>query len=111
MLWAIAVNDGLLLGLLVLVLLVSTGSAVAGFGRDDQTRLVRVERKLDMILAQLGVEFVDPASPASLSAESKAIYERTGSKIAAIKQHRAETGIGLKKAKAAIDGYIESISQ
>jgi hypothetical protein len=61
-------------------------------------RLGVIERKLDLILKALGVEYRDDLADrlAKLVAE--------GRKIEAIKIYREQTGAGLKEAKDAVEG-------
>jgi ribosomal protein L7/L12 len=75
-----------------------------GLSADDAARLRRVERKLDLILKHLGLDAGD------LAAASDAVraHADRGDKIAAIKQHREETGAGLAEAKDAVDAYLRS---
>jgi ribosomal protein L7/L12 len=40
-----------------------------------------------------------------VSAEVKALADNPSNKIAAIKLHREETGVGLAEAKAAVEAY------
>jgi hypothetical protein len=66
-------------------------------------QLRRVERKLDLILAHLGIEYADPDG--GLSKEARDLAER-GEKIAAIKVVREQTGLGLADAKRLVEDYI-----
>jgi ribosomal protein L7/L12 len=68
-------------------------------------RLQRVERKLDLILAHLGIEYVEPAPGDNLSEQVRALADR-GEKIQAIKTHRDLTGAGLAEAKRAVEAYL-----
>ncbi|AXK86236.1 hypothetical protein SAMN05421776_102623 [Nocardia farcinica] len=71
------------------------------FGNDRlEHRLARVERKLDLILAHLGLE--DPRSVQGL-AEVDALV-RAGKKIEAVKKYRqVDPGAGLGEAVAAVE--------
>lgn len=61
-------------------------------------RLARIERKLDLMLAHLGI----PEPPGGISERvSQLMNERR--KIEAIKVYREETGAGLKEAKEAVE--------
>ncbi|MBX9585096.1 MAG: hypothetical protein K2X87_32725 [Gemmataceae bacterium] len=64
--------------------------------------VMRVEQKLDRLMAKLGV---DPHPPLSDRVKELA---REGRKIEAIKLLRAETGAGLAEAKAAVEAYQAS---
>jgi len=92
------------------VLLVALAIAVIGLGfltaalagrdrRDHRTarQLAAVERKLDVIIAHLGVEVPEPAHPAVVE-----LLER-GKKVAAIKAYREQTGADLVEAKTAVE--------
>lgn len=72
------------------------------FSADDAARLRRVERKLDLILAHLGLEFTEPG--ADLPETARALAER-GDTIAAIKAYREATGARLAEAKRVVDEY------
>ncbi len=78
-----------ILALVLLSLLVRRGG--------DLTRLRLLERKMDLILNQLGV---DPNQ--GLDDEIKLLVQ-SGQKIEAIKLYRLKSGVGLKDAK----DYIE----
>jgi ribosomal protein L7/L12 len=75
--------------------------------RQQTARLARVERKLDAILNHLGVE---PDDRDGLSAEARR-YADGNQKIAAIKQHREDTGAGLAEAKAVVEEYLSRAAQ
>lgn len=62
-----------------------------------ETRLARVERKLDLIIEHLAIEVPDRLSPQVREAVNR------GSKIEAIKLYREETGAGLLDAKNVIE--------
>ncbi|MFE5328140.1 hypothetical protein ACFRCG_17350 [Embleya sp. NPDC056575] len=68
-----------------------------GTDRTVESRLVRVEQKLDLILRHLGVEDDDPdlAEVRALVVEGKTMH--------AIKVHREKTGVSLKEAKDVVD--------
>jgi ribosomal protein L7/L12 len=70
-----------------------------------QARLTRVERKLDRLLAKLGV---DPHPPLSDRVKELA---GEGRKIEAIKLYRDETGAGLAEAKAAVESFQASAGE
>lgn len=78
------------------------------FGSSDRSpnlvpRMKRLEKKLDLILSHLGIDFVDVGE--TLSEQTRSLADR-GEKIAAIKQYRNETGVGLAEAKQAIEEYL-----
>jgi ribosomal protein L7/L12 len=80
------------------------GSLFGSDTNDDDVhrRLVRLERKLDLILAHLGVDW--DAHARQEDSEMIALLAQ-GKKIDAIKVYRAKTGASLGDAKA----YVESI--
>jgi hypothetical protein len=83
----------------------------AAYGRfkpSDAIRLRRVEGKVDLILRHLGLEYTDPATPGGLSDEVKALADDPAKKIAAIRLHREQTGLGLKEAKDAVEAYMDA---
>jgi ribosomal protein L7/L12 len=76
---------------------------VAGSGRrtaaDHQARrLAAVERKLDLVMAHLGIHEPEPDAPGAVLQELLA-----GRKIQAIKAYREATGAGLREAKDAVE--------
>ncbi len=85
-----------------LVLLLSSfvlGVILSGFGREPRRRLVRIERKVDLIVAHLGLDPNQGVNPEVME------RVKAGRKIEAIKLYRAQTGAGLKEAK----DYVESL--
>jgi hypothetical protein len=87
-------------------LLAGGQAAYARFKPSDAARLRRLEAKVDLILKHLGIEYKDPATPGGLSEAVKALADDPAKKIAAIKLHREQTGVGLKEAKDAVEAYI-----
>jgi ribosomal protein L7/L12 len=85
----------LLLGVVLLVVVVGLGSSATE--RRLSRRLERMERKLDAIVAQLGVTVEEPGL-----AEVAALL-REGKKIQAIKTYRERTGADLKEARDAVE--------
>ncbi|MHA6618771.1 hypothetical protein [Pseudonocardia sp. DLS-67] len=65
--------------------------------RRQMRRLALVERKLDAVLDQLGVEMPDPHLQ-----EVEALL-RSGKTVQAIKAYREATGAGLREAKEEVD--------
>lgn len=73
------------------------------FGGTDPAvlrRLAAIERKLDLILDQLGV------APAEDGLDDIRALVAAGHKIEAIKLYRLRTGAGLAEAKSAIDAGL-----
>ena len=90
-----------------IVILFAGGSAAYSLYKpSDAARLRRLEAKVDLILKHLGLEYTDPATSGGLSEEVKTLADDPARKIAAIKLHREQTGLGLKDAKDAVEGYI-----
>ncbi len=61
-------------------------------------RIARIERKLDAIMNQLGIELPDDGF------QEVRDLAAAGEKIAAIRRYRELTGVGLAEAKAAVEG-------
>lgn len=80
-------------------------SNVEQLSPEQAARLVRIERKLDLILAHLGLAYDDAARPSDLDAETRRLADE-GRKIEAIKAHRERTGAGLAAAKDAVEAYL-----
>lgn len=66
----------------------------------DRAMLARIERKLDALIAHLGIETPDDG----LAEVRKLIA--AGRKIEAIKRYREITGAGLAEAKSAVDSGL-----
>jgi hypothetical protein len=75
----------------------------------DAARLRRLEAKVDLVFRHLELEYKEPATPGGLSEDVKALADDPAKKIAAIKLHREQTGLGLKEAKDAVEAYIQSL--
>jgi hypothetical protein len=73
------------------------------FTAADAARLRRVEHKLDLILAHLGVAC--RADECELPPGARACAD-AGDKIGAIKAYRDATGAGLAEAKRAVESYL-----
>jgi Ribosomal protein L7/L12 C-terminal domain len=104
-----AVLDFLDFGVICLILVVlfaGGGTAAYSFFKpSDSARLRRLEAKIDQILAHLGLEYKEASAPGGVSADVKALADDPSNKIAAIKLHREQTGVGLAEAKAAVEAY------
>ena len=88
----------------VIVALLSGGAAVAAASRflpADRNRLLRIERKLDLIMLSLGLQYTQPAEE-----NWQALANDPARKIAAIKAYREQHGVGLKDAKDAVERYV-----
>jgi len=88
-------ETGLLIAILMLVFL----SLFARGGGNATARLLAIDRKLDLILTNLGI---DPNQ--GLDKQISDLV-RSGRKIEAIKLYREQTGVGLKEAK----DYVERL--
>ncbi len=69
---------------------------------DERARLARIERKLDAVIAHLGIAV--PGADEGLSADVRELAE-AGRKIEAIKLYRERTGAGLAEAKRAVEEH------
>ena len=90
---------------MIYLLLMALGILVGGLvarSSEQTARLTRIERKLDALLGHLGVE-ADGRDV--LSAQARAFAD-AGERVAAIRQHREDTGAGLAEAKAVVDEYL-----
>lgn len=87
------------LGIAVGLVMVTAGALVTRreTERRQMRRLALVERKLDAVLDQLGVEMPDPHLQ-----EVEALLRR-GRTVQAIKAYREATGAGLREAKEEVD--------
>lgn len=86
------------LGVAVILALVTVNASVSRRETDRQLRrLALVERKLDAVLDNLGVEVTQP------HLEQVEALLRRGKTIHAIKAYREATGADLREAKEAVD--------
>lgn len=70
---------------------------------DGSAKLRRIERKLNLLLNNLGVKELPGLSPMVQD-----LARDPRQKIAAIKLHREETGCGLGEAKQDVEDFIHS---
>lgn len=70
-------------------------------------RLQRLERKLDLIMTNLGI--ADPGQD-DLEPVKEILRQGPRQKIAAIKAYRELTGVGLAEAKAVVDDLERQIA-
>jgi hypothetical protein len=98
---------GRIMGLLEM-LLSGAGSSRHQFTGADRAQLVRLEKKVDLILKHLGIEYAEETPTCPLSPEVQAVARNPARKIEAIKLHREQTGVGLKEAKDAVEAFINS---
>ncbi len=75
------------------------------FETENRNRIIRLERKVDFLLRELGLvekEEANLLNPDPILDEVVALV-RQGNKIGAIKLYREKTGVGLKEAKDAVE--------
>lgn len=89
-------------------LLAGGGDSRHRFTGADRAQLVRLEKKVDMLLKHLGLEYVETVPPCPLSPEVQELARDPARKIQAIKLHREQTGAGLKEAKDEVESFIDS---
>jgi ribosomal protein L7/L12 len=95
------------LWIIVSLTVFAAAAATSTLSRSNESaRLRRVEAKLDAILEHLGLQYIEPATAEGLSKRVKALADDPARKIAAIKLHREETGLGLSEAKDAVEAYM-----
>ena len=68
-------------------------------------KLRRLDRTMDAIIQHLDIELPEAWIKYGMSTKVCQLAE-DGTKIEAIKAHRAETGVGLKESKEAIEAYL-----
>jgi ribosomal protein L7/L12 len=68
-------------------------------------RIQELERKLNLVLAHLGIDPTTQVAPSSLV---KSLAADPKQRITAVKAYRAQTGAGLKEAVAVIDKIAAS---
>lgn len=88
------VETWLLIAILMLVML----SLFARGGGNVSVQLRAIDRKLDLILDNLGID------PHQGLDKQLVDLVRSGQKIQAIKLYRQQTGVGLKEAKDHVEG-------
>lgn len=84
--------------MMLIVLLVLNWISASGHRRSQQAAVARLDRKIDLVMAQLGVVVPEPEGMAEVDT-----LIRADRKIQAIKRYREITGDGLLEAKTAID--------
>ncbi len=94
-------------GIIALIVIIFAGgrAVVSSLRPVDMSRLIRLERKLDLILRHLNIEIPDPMMFAGLSTKVRELADQNR-KIEAIKVHMDETGLGLKDAKEVVEAYM-----
>ena len=71
----------------------------------NEWKIARLERRIGLVMAHLGIE--DRHDPREASRD----LLRSGKKIQAIRSYRAETGAGLKEAKAEIEALERELRE
>ena len=94
-----------LLVMLVVVMLVLNWISASGHRRSQQHELDKLNTKLDLVMAQMGVSVPEPDGISEVDA-----LIRADRKIEAIKRYRELTGDGLAEAKAAVDRRAEFLT-
>lgn len=100
---ALEFTDFFIIAAIVAVLGGGVAIARTSLGPANRDRLVRVEEKLDMLLADAGIDY----TPAPKATWQSLADEGPSRKIAAIKAYRAECAVGLAEAKRAVEEYID----
>jgi ribosomal protein L7/L12 len=93
-----------LLVMLIVVMLVLNWISASGHRRSQQRELDKLNTKIDLVMAQLGVVVPEPDGIAEVDA-----LIRAGNKIEAIKRYRELTGDDLLEAKEAVDRRAETL--
>jgi hypothetical protein len=96
------------MGLLEMLLSGGGGSSRCQFTGADRAQRIRLEKKVDLILKHLGLDYVEQTPNCPLSPEVQEVARDPGRKIQAIKLHREQTGVGLREAKDAVEAFINS---
>ncbi|MFJ3403294.1 ribosomal protein L7/L12 [Promicromonospora sp. NPDC090134] len=94
-----------ILVMLVVVLLVLNWISASGHRRAQQAALDKLDRKIDLVMAQVGVVVPEPEGMSEVD-----MLIRADRKIQAIKRYREITGDGLAEAKAAVDRREQTLS-
>ena len=82
----------------VILLLVLNWISASGHRRTQQRALDKLETKIDLVMAQLGVVVPEPEGMSDVDA-----LIRADRKVEAVKRYRELTGDGLLEAKQAVD--------
>ena len=90
----------------IVLLFAGGGAAFHALRPADRSRLRRIEAKLDQVMRHLNIETPPATAATGLSDEVRRLADE-GNKIEAIRVHRDETGLGLKDAKDAVEGYMD----
>ena len=91
--------------MLVVVLVVLGWISESGYRRRQQRSLDKLQAKLDLVMAQLGVVVPEPEGIADVDA-----LIRADRKIEAVKRYRELTGDGLLEARTAVDRRAETLT-
>jgi hypothetical protein len=94
-------SDFAIIGLIVLGLSAGGAAAKVYLRPPDRDRLERIEQKLDLILAHLGLAYDPPPR-----AKWQELAADPAGKIAAIKAYQEEHGVDLAEAKRAVEEYM-----
>lgn len=91
--------------MLIVVMLVLNWISASGHRRSQRHELDKLNTKIDLVMAQLGVVVPEPDGISEVDA-----LIRANRKIEAIKRYRELTGAELREAKEAVDHRAESLS-
>jgi ribosomal protein L7/L12 len=98
---ALGFSDFALIAAMLAVVAGGRAAASAYLPPAERDKLQRVEQKLDLILAHLGIDYVPPSK-----ASWQELADDPKQKINAIRAYREEHGVGLAEAKKAVEDYI-----
>jgi ribosomal protein L7/L12 len=90
----------------IIAWLVIVFAGAAAYTSRQPVDLRRIERKLDALMKHQGVTLPPQAG---MSEEVQQMARDPHQKIAAIKLHGEQTGLGLAEAKADLDDFIKTI--
>ncbi len=83
-----------------------SGGVAAYIRPSDQRRLIRLEKKIDLIMTHLGLEYAPP-----VETTWQKLAESPSGKIQAIAAYREENACGLAEAKKAVEDYVQGIEK
>ena len=90
--------------MMLIVLLVLNWISASGHRRSQQAALDKLEAKIDLVMAQLGVVVPEPEGMSEVDA-----LIRADRRVEAVKRYREITGDGLVQAKTAVDRRAETL--
>lgn len=90
----------------VIVTAITGGGVLTQAARSADRKISRLEAKLDLILAHLGIEYA-----VASDAEWQRLAAQPDKKIAAIKAYRESKDVGLVEAKKAVEDYMKLLPE